>query len=295
MKKGILYGVIVALCVSCNNVSSGNNRSYKDSSLMVSSVPASAGASSGDTVKIVRGKFYDAFITPSGTVKIKFDDKNVAEIAEDLEIPCRVSGEYKVDNLSGKIIVDIYGAEDEKERSATLFMLSDKGEVMLLDVIRAISTGDVACGAPNYGITGVKSIKVSKTDTGVSYSGCYADGNTVKIGKYSGGGYFMIDDFEIMLTTDGLISFNAEAINYHKNGVYYIDPNGSKNVGGENNNLYKIRLHDGTEMEMRMGGRPSDSGNRYFVFEKSSSDFPLQMNKKLSAKSEKMTVATWSS
>ncbi len=167
-------------------------------------------------------QLYTATIDGQGRVMVTFNTANCEKMCENWHLPFRMGNTpYEVEN-TGKC-TSLLAANLGNSQNPVLIMLTADDKVAMLNIMDAISTGDMTSSGPLAGISDVKALH---TVNGIDGSGVTAEGfngEKTDIEEFSLAAYYYIDDFEIHLTRDWKISMASATANVDLQGTFHTD------------------------------------------------------------------------
>lgn len=166
---------------------------------------------------------FSAEVQPDGSVYVSFNDEKAEKACEIIRIPYRTGASpYLVEDLDGKCI-EVLAANSGNGDNWMLYMLNEDGHIAILSLIDAVSTGNFACSGNLCGFENVIGFKVLTDESATGVYAVMQNGQEKLIEDCDLYGYYFLDGFEIHLTRDWNIYFNAPVIGINSYGKFYID------------------------------------------------------------------------
>jgi hypothetical protein len=209
-------------------------------------VSDSVKAECADGKESVNGGFYKARIMDNGSVEVTFDQKQCEKLAEANSMPCRIGQNYQVEGLGKEKAVALCALNMGNDVSPYLAIVTDNGHVAILSIMDAVSTGDVTCSGPLEGYEDITSVQISSDEDGNLPYAVSSNGEKNLIEECLHSGYYVLDDFELHLTSDWNITMDSPSADFHKRGTFYINHMNDADGPGSFSRYIIANFSDGT-------------------------------------------------
>ena len=199
MKKTVLFMLATLSLVACRQ--SAKNPQPADAPVVVDNYDSLY------TATIVNGK-----------VQITFNVDKCEQYADDCMLPCRVGPDPVFWEGLDEDVVDLVACSYGEGINPMLSALTSAGHVAFMSITDAIFTGDMFCSGPLQGFENVKTIC---ENCEYDCAGVLTDKGTDRemlVKECEMGGYYYVDDFEIVIARDWNIHANSESADFHVSG-----------------------------------------------------------------------------